>query len=165
MNAPVKTRISVQTEPFDIAAETARLIDGLADVGAIVTFVGVCRSENGRLAALELEHYPGMAEAEIGRIAEEAAARWPLQALAVIHRTGRIEPGENIVLAITVSSHRGAAFAAAEYVMDFLKTEAPIWKKEHTVDGSATQWVEAKESDDDAVARWHESTEVTSDDQ
>lgn len=164
MSVAVKTRIAVQTAPFDAAAETARLTEGLADVGAIVTFVGVCRSENGRLAALELEHYPDMAEAELARIVKEAAERWPLQAMAVIHRTGRIAPGEDIVLAIAVSSHRAAAFGAAEYVMDFLKTEAPFWKKEHTVDGSATQWVEAKASDDDAVARWREPAEVANDD-
>lgn len=155
MSTSARIRIAVQTEDFDTAAETARLTNGLADIGAIVTFVGVCRSEGGRLAALELEHYPGMAEAEISRIAEEAAARWPLQALAVIHRTVRIEPGENIVLAIAVSSHREAAFAAAEYVMDFLKTAAPIWKKEHTADGTARHWVKAKTSDDEAAARWH----------
>ena len=153
---PARTKIVVQHEPFDVAAETAALIEGLPDVGAIVTFVGVCRDEGGRLAALELEHYPEMAEAELGRIVDDAARQWSLQAAAVIHRTGRIEPREEIVVAITVSAHRGDAFHAAEFIMDFLKTEAPFWKKEHPADGSGTKWIEAKQSDDDAVRRWRE---------
>ena len=156
MNASARTKIAVQHEPFDVAAETAGLIDALPDVGAIVTFVGVCRDEGGTLAALELEHYPEMAEAELGRIVNEAVEKWDLQAAAVIHRTGRIMPREEIVVAITVSAHRGDAFHAAEFIMDFLKTEAPFWKKEHPADGSATKWIEAKRSDDEAVRRWRE---------
>ena len=152
----VKTRIAVQRQRFDVSAETESLIDGLGDVGAIVTFVGLCRDEGGRLEALELEHYPDMAEGEIGRIAGEASARWPVQALSVIHRSGRIAPGEEIVVVIAVSAHRAAAFNAAEFIMDFLKTDAPFWKKEHLVDGSPKQWVEAKEADDDARRRWRD---------
>ncbi len=117
--------VRIQTAPFDVAAETIRL-KALPQVGAIVTFTGVCRDEGGRLAALELEHYPGMAEAEITRIAEEAAARWPVAGLTVIHRTGRIAVGDDIVLVAAASSHREAAFAAANYLMDFLKTRAPL---------------------------------------
>lgn len=153
-SATVKTRIAVQSERFNVAAETARLAGDLGDVGAIVTFVGLCRDEGGRLEALELEHYPDMAEAEMGRIADEAGKRWPIKAITVIHRTGHIAPGEEIVLVVAASSHRAAAFSATEFVMDFLKTGAPFWKKEHLSDGSRTQWVEAKASDDDATARW-----------
>jgi molybdopterin synthase catalytic subunit len=150
----VAPTVRIQAQDFDIAAEIARLTAGRADIGAIVTFSGLCRDEEGRLAALELEHYPGMAEAEIGRIAAEAAKRWPLQGLTAIHRYGRIAPGENIVLVVAVSSHRQAAFEAANFLMDYLKSRAPFWKKEHRVDGSEGGWVEAKESDDEAAARW-----------
>jgi molybdopterin synthase catalytic subunit len=150
----VAPTVRIQAQDFDIAAEIARLTAGRADIGAIVTFSGLCRDEEGRLAALELEHYPGMAEAEIGRIAAEAAKRWPLQGLTAIHRYGRITPGENIVLVVAVSSHRQAAFEAANFLMDYLKSRAPFWKKEHRVDGSEGGWVEAKESDDEAAARW-----------
>ena len=156
MSKFLRTKISVQPEPFDVAAETATLIDGLSDVGAVVTFVGVCRDEGGRLDALELEHYPEMAEAELNRIVEEASSRWDVQAIAVIHRTGRITPMEEIVVTIAVSSHRGAAFHAAEFIMDFLKTQAPFWKKEHPSDGTETKWVEARQSDDTATRRWQE---------
>lgn len=146
--------IRVQAEDFDAAAESARLTEGRHDVGAVVTFTGLCRDEGGQLAALELEHYPGMAEAEIGRIATQAAARWPLTGLTVIHRFGRIAPGENIVLVVAASSHRQAAFEAANFLMDFLKTRAPFWKKEHLKDGSEGEWVEAKDADDTAAGRW-----------
>ena len=146
--------IRVQRQDFDIAAENARLTEGRADVGAVVTFAGLCRDEGGTLAALELEHYPGMAEAEIGRIAEQAAERWPLTGLTVIHRHGKIAPGENIVLVVAASSHRQAAFEAADFLMDFLKTRAPFWKKEHLKDGSEGNWVEAKDADDAAAERW-----------
>jgi molybdopterin synthase catalytic subunit len=119
-----------------------------------VTVTGVCRAdENGRpIAALTLEHYPGMAEAEIARHVEEAHARWPLLGITVIHRHGRIIPGEVIVLVVTVSSHREAAFAAASFLMDYLKTRAPFWKRVETADG--TSWVDAKAADDAAVERW-----------
>lgn len=145
-------RIRIQTEDFDLAAEAAQL--NRPGIGAVVTFSGICRDEDGRLAALELEHYPDMAEAEIGRIAREAAARWPVEAITVIHRTGWIEPGENIVLVAAASAHRQAAFSAASFLMDFLKTRAPFWKKEHPADGSAGEWVEAREADEAEARRW-----------
>ncbi len=155
----IEPDIRIQREDFDIAAETARLTQGRRDIGAVVTFTGLCRDEDGRLAALELEHYPGMAEDEITRIANEAIARWPLTGLTAIHRHGRIAPGENIVLVIAASSHRQAAFEAASFVMDFLKTSAPFWKKEHPADGSPGGWVEAKDADDAATLRWRKSAE------
>jgi molybdopterin synthase catalytic subunit len=146
--------VRVQAEDFDIAAETERLAGGRRDVGAVVAFTGLCRDEGGRLAALELEHYPGMAEAEIMRICRLAAARWPVAGITAIHRFGRIAPGENIVLVLAASPHRHAAFDAANYVMDYLKTSAPFWKKEHFVDGTEGGWVSAKEADNDAFGRW-----------
>jgi molybdopterin synthase catalytic subunit len=146
--------IRVQRDNFDAAAESARLTGDRTDVGAVVTFTGLCRDENGILSALELEHYPGMAEAEIGRIARQAAERWPLTGLTIIHRYGKIAPGENIVLVAAASSHRQASFEAADFLMDFLKTRAPFWKKEHRTDGSDGGWVEAKQADDTAAERW-----------
>ena len=146
--------IHVQRETFDIADEIAAIAAGRTDIGAVVTFTGVCRDEGGRLAALELEHYAGMAEAEIARVAGEAGGRWPLQGLTVIHRFGPIAPGDNIVLVVTASAHRGAAFAAAEFLMDYLKTRAPFWKREHLVDGGRGEWVEAAAQDDKAAERW-----------
>ncbi len=148
--APITVR--VQAGDFDIAAETARLTAGRRDIGAVVTFTGVCRDEDGRLAALELEHYPGMAEAEIGRIATDAAGRWPVNGITVIHRHGMIRAGENIVLVITASAHRQAAFEAANFLMDYLKTNAPFWKKEHGSESAG--WVEADARDDHAAERW-----------
>lgn len=147
--------IRIQREPFDLAAEVARQKAG-GDVGAVVTFTGVCRSEDGALAALELEHYPGMAEAEIGRIAHRALERWPLSGLTVVHRYGTIRPGDDIVLVATASTHRQAAFEAAEFLMDFLKSRAPFWKKEHAAGGGPAGWVDARESDLGALARWDE---------
>ncbi|MCW5697694.1 MAG: molybdenum cofactor biosynthesis protein MoaE [Bauldia sp.] len=149
-------RVEVGTAPFDVAAETALLTAGSDDVGAVVSFVGLCRSEGGRLAALELEHYPGMTEAEITRIAREAADRWRLAGVTVIHRVGRLVPGDPIVLALTASAHRAAALEAASFLMDYLKTSAPIWKKEHFADGSPPRWVEPRASDDAALLRWRE---------
>lgn len=146
--------VRVQAEPFDAAAEAAALSEGRTDVGAIVTFAGLCRDEGGRLAALELEHYPGMADAEIGRIARQAGRRWPLSGLRVIHRYGRMVPGEPIVLVVAASSHRQAAFEAASFLMDYLKTRAPFWKKEHMTDGSEGEWVAAQAADDQAADRW-----------
>jgi len=151
----VEPVIRVQREDFDIGAEIAAVSRGRTDVGAVVSFTGLCRDEGGALAALELEHYPGMAEAEIARIARQAVDRWPLQAVTVIHRYGRIEPGANIVLVVTASPHRQAAFEAASFLMDFLKSNAPFWKKERRADGSEGDWVEAKESDLEALGRWH----------
>jgi molybdopterin synthase catalytic subunit len=147
-------RLSVQAEDFDLAAEVARVRQMSDGAGAIVTFTGICRSENGRLVALELEHYPDMADAEMQRIALEAAGRWPVTAITIVHRTGRIPAGENIVLVVTASAHREAAFAAASFLMDFLKTSAPFWKKEHLSDGRDGAWVAAHESDDAAADRW-----------
>ncbi len=159
MSATVVPTVRIQAQDFDIAAEIAKLTEGRADIGAVVTFSGLCRDEQGRLSALELEHYPGMAEAEIARIATEAVERWPLQGLTAIHRHGKIKPGENIVLVVAVSAHRQAAFEAANFLMDFLKSRAPFWKKEHLVDGSEGGWVEAKETDDEAASRWTSPSE------
>jgi molybdopterin synthase catalytic subunit len=145
--------IRLQTADFDAATETALLTRGRTDVGAVVTFTGICR-DDGAIAAMTLEHYPGMAEAEITRHVAEAEARWPLIGVTVIHRHGRLAPGDNIVLVVTAASHRGDAFAAAEFLMDYLKTRAPFWKKEERADSAA--WVEAKSVDDSAADRWTE---------
>src|SRR5271170_3513120 len=148
------TTIRLQREAFDVAAETATLTRGRTDIGAVVTFTGLCRAdENGTpIAALTLEHYPRMAEAEIARHVEEAHARWPLLGATVIHRHGRIEPGEVIVLVATAASHREAAFAAAAFLMDYLKTRAPFWKLVEALTGTA--WVDAKTADDTVAERW-----------
>jgi molybdopterin synthase catalytic subunit len=146
--------IRIQAEDFDIAAEMRRLASSRTDIGAVVSFTGLCRDEGGTLSALELEHYSGMAEAEIRRIGEEAINRWPLTSLVAIHRFGKIKPGENIVLVLAASAHREAAFNGARFMMDFLKTRAPFWKKEHRKDGSSSDWVEAKDADDEALKRW-----------
>ena len=144
----------LQRESFDAAAEGAALTHGRSDIGAVVTFTGICRAlEDGQsIAALTLEHYPGMAEAEIERHVSEAAQRWPLLGVTVIHRYGRIVPGEDIVLVVTASSHREAAFAAAEFLMDYLKTRAPFWKQVEKA-GNKT-WIDAKATDDAAADRW-----------
>ena len=152
MDAQIK--VAIQNEDFDVAREIESLTRGRGDVGALVTFTGLCRDEAGTLEALELEHYPGMAEDEILRVAQQAAARWPLLGATAIHRYGKVLPGENIVLVIATSPHRRAAFEAAEYIMDYLKTRAPFWKKEHRRDGSVGEWVEAKDADDSAAERW-----------
>jgi molybdopterin synthase catalytic subunit len=154
MSAPVRPTVRIQAGDFDVAAEVSALTVGRKDIGAVVTFTGLCRDEDGHLAALELEHYPGMAEAEIARIAAEATARWPLTGVTAIHRFGRIKPGENIVLVVTASTHRQAAFEAAAFLMDYLKSRAPFWKKEHPAAGVEGDWVDAKQSDDAAAARW-----------
>ena len=146
--------IRVQSEDFDLAAEVEALRRQAVDAGAIVTFTGICRDEGGRLAALELEHYPGMAEAEIERIARQAAERWPLLGLTVVHRHGRIAVGQNIVLVAAASAHREAAFGAAGFLMDFLKTQAPFWKKEHAITGGDGGWIAARQEDDAAADRW-----------
>ena len=146
--------VRVQAEDFDAAAEARALTAGRADVGALVSFVGLCRDEGGRLAALEIEHYPGMAEAEIARVVDEACERWPLIGVTAIHRFGTIAPGEPIVLVIAAAAHRGEAFAAAEMLMDYLKTRAPFWKRARRIDGSTEEWVEPKSSDDRSATRW-----------
>ena len=145
-------RVVVQAAPFDVAAEIARL-KAAGGAGAIVTFTGVCRDEGGRLQALELEHYPGMAEEEIGRIASEAAGRFELAGLTVIHRYGRFSPGDDIVLVAAASLHRQAAFEAAGFLMDYMKTKAPFWKKERLADASEN-WVGPRAGDDAALDRW-----------
>jgi molybdopterin synthase catalytic subunit len=142
--------VRVQREDFDIAKEIAQLSAGRRDVGAVATFTGICRDDG--ITAMTLEHYPGMAEAEIEGHVEEARARWPLMGVTVIHRYGRMVPGDNIVLVATASSHREAAFAAAEFLMDYLKTRAPFWKKEERAEGAG--WVEARATDDAALTRW-----------
>jgi molybdopterin synthase catalytic subunit len=155
MTAPVTIRI--QQADFDVAKEIAALTNGRNHIGAVVSFSGICRDSEGgdEIAALTLEHYPEMAEAEIKRHADEAMSRWPLDGLTVIHRFGRIRPGENIVLVVTASKHRQAAFQAAEFLMDYLKTSAPFWKREESARG--TGWVEAREHDDAAASRWTKS--------
>src|SRR5476651_2106586 len=147
--------IRLQSDDFDAAAESARLTRWRTDICAVVTFSGVCRgAESGEpIAALNLESYPDMANAEIARHVEEAQARWPLLGVTVIHRYGRLVPGDNIVLVVTASSHREAAFAAAEFLMDYLKTRAPFWKQVEKA-GEKT-WVEAMATDDAAAGRWN----------
>ena len=147
--------VRVQREDFDVGAEVRRLTAGRTDIGAIVTFTGTVRSGNdgGAITAMTLEHYPGMTEAELARVEVEAGKRWPLQASLIVHRIGTLQPGDNIVLVMTASAHRQAAFAAAEFLMDYLKTRAPFWKKETRADG-AERWVEARDSDDHAAGRW-----------
>lgn len=151
---PGAPTIRVQSEDFDLKTEIDALSHGHRDIGAVVSFTGLCRDENGTLDALELEHYPGMAEAEMRRIAEEASDRWPLDGITVIHRYGKIKPGENIVLVVTASKHRQAAFESASFLMDFMKSKAPFWKREVRTDGSEGDWVDARSSDDDALKRW-----------
>lgn len=149
--------IRIQAEDFDSAAEITALSGGRTDIGAVVTFTGLCRAQDAPgelpLTALTLEHYPGMAEEEIGRILEQARARWPLIGATVLHRFGRMLPGDNIVLVVTASTHRAAAFEAAAFLMDWLKTSAPFWKLEERDD--SRNWVKAKQTDDDAAERWN----------
>ena len=147
--------VRIQSEDFSIEDEIRVLSAGRTDIGAIATFTGLCRSEGEKLSALELEHYPGMAEDEITQIAEQAIERFELTGLTAIHRYGKIAPGENIVLVIAASKHRQAAFDGANFLMDFLKTRAPFWKKEHDVEGNAGSWVDAKDADDDALKKWN----------
>ena len=154
-------QIRVAAAAFDPAIEAAALQVGRTDVGAVVSFVGYCRGEAGTLDALELEHFPGMAEAEMDRIAAEAEGRWPLLGISIVHRHGVVKPGEPIVVVAAASAHRSAAFAAADFIMDFLKTEAPFWKREHRAQATADpkaagSWVAAKAADDAARARWRE---------
>ena len=155
MAIPVTIRI--QEADFDVAREIATLTKGRTDIGAVVSFSGICRGSEGdqAIAALTLEHYPGMAEAEIDRHVQTSLSRWPLTGLTVIHRVGRIVPGENIVLVVTASAHRQAAFEAAEFLMDYLKANAPFWKREESAGG--TSWIDARDHDDQAAARWTKS--------
>ena len=135
--------IRVQTEDFDVSNEIAALTKGRSDIGAVVSFSGLVRD-----VTLTLEHYPGMTERELGKIEAEANERWQLQGVSIIHRVGELAPGDNIVLVVTASAHRKDAFEAAEFLMDYLKTRAPFWKREGEI------WVEAKASDDEAAERW-----------
>jgi molybdopterin synthase catalytic subunit len=145
----------VQTADFDVGAEIARLTAGRTDIGAVVSFTGLMRTDNrGKaITGMVLEHYPGMTDGELQRVEAEAHRRWPLQASLIVHRVGPLQPGDNIVLVVTAAAHRQAAFEAAEFLMDYLKTEAPFWKKEIAVDGQAA-WVEARASDALAAERW-----------
>lgn len=152
----VEPIIRVQRQDFDASAEARLLTQGDRKIGAVVTFTGLCRDDGGTLSALELEHYPGMAEAEMLRIAKLAIERFELLGLTAIHRYGRIETGDNIVLVIAASRHRQAAFDGANFVMDYLKTAAPFWKKEHGKDGTAGDWVSAKDTDDAAKDKWRQ---------
>jgi molybdopterin synthase catalytic subunit len=147
--------VRVQHEDFDIGAEVSRLTAGRTDIGAIVTFTGTVRGGRGAdaIESMTLEHYPGMTEEELARVEAEAGRRWPLSSSLIMHRVGTLRPGDNIVLVVTASSHRQAAFEAAAFLMDYLKTRAPFWKKEQGLDG-AERWVEARESDDRATERW-----------
>ncbi len=146
--------VRLQREPFDAASEVASLARGRTDIGAVVTFTGICRGEEAGapLLAMTLDHYPGMAEAEISRHVEEAEKRWSLLGVRVIHRFGRLLPGDVIVLVVTAATHRQDAFAAAEFLMDYLKTRAPFWKQVETRRGAT--WVDAKASDDLLADRW-----------
>lgn len=144
-------RVLVTEAPFDLAAEAARM-QGTGDVGALASFTGICRADDG-LRAMVLEHYPGMTERALRGIAEQAMGRWPLSACTVIHRFGRMEPGDGIVLVLTASAHRAAALESCAFLMDWLKTKAPFWKREELADGSG-RWVEARAADEDAAGRW-----------
>ena len=147
--------VRVQHEDFDVGAEIARLRAGNPKVGAVASFVGVVRdlNEGADVATMALEHYPGMTERALAGIVEQARARWSLYDVLVIHRVGELRPTDQIVLVVVTSAHRGAAFAACEFVMDYLKTEAPFWKKESTPAGE--RWVDARDSDDAARERWN----------
>jgi len=151
--------VSVQSGPFDVSAEIAAVSRGRHDVGAVASFVGLVRelapndsTAAGKLSAMTLEHYPGMTEKALEDIVGQARSRWELLGVRVIHRYGRLEPGDAIVLVLVAASHRNEAFAACEFIMDFLKTRAPFWKKEETPQGG--HWVDARETDDAAAARW-----------
>ncbi|MFD0915667.1 molybdenum cofactor biosynthesis protein MoaE [Pseudahrensia aquimaris] len=146
--------IKVQTADFNVAAEIEKLTHGRTDIGAVVNFVGLCRSEDDTLEALELEHYPGMAVKQLEALAREATDRWPLDGVTIIHRHGRIEPGQQIVLVVATSMHRDAAFEGARFMMDYLKTDAPFWKKEHKVGQTDGSWVDAHDADLMARQRW-----------
>ena len=145
-------RVAVQTAPFDPGAEATAFAAGVAEAGAIVTFTGLVRGDGGRIAAMEIEHYPGMTDRAIAAMLDKAAGRWPLLDALVIHRHGRLLPGEPIMMVATAAPHRGEAFAAAEFLMDWLKSRAPFWKKEIGADG--VDWVAAKDEDEAALKRW-----------
>ncbi|MEM8699715.1 MAG: molybdopterin synthase catalytic subunit MoaE [Pseudomonadota bacterium] len=144
--------MSVQREDFDLGAEARRLTESSTDIGALVSFTGLVRGSAETVRAMELEHYPGMTERALETIAAEARSRWPLDGVRIIHRIGRLVPGDQIVLVLTASRHRQAAFEAGEFIMDYLKTRAPFWKREETAEGA--HWVDARETDETAANRW-----------
>jgi molybdopterin synthase catalytic subunit len=150
-------KILVQADPFDLGAEVAAMSRGRTDIGAIASFVGLARdlNEGSGVAAMTLEHYPGMTEKALAAVVDDACSRWTLLDVTVIHRVGRLLPGDPIVLVAVASQHRGEAFDACEFIMDYLKTQAPFWKKEETTEGE--RWVDARASDDAAAARWQAS--------
>lgn len=152
--ASAETMVSVQQEDFDVGAETAALSSGRTDVGAVATFVGLVRDTNdgSGVSAMSLEHYPGMTERALGEIVDEARGRWSPIAVRVIHRVGALAPGDRIVFVGVAGAHRGETFAACEFIMDYLKTRAPFWKREETPTGA--HWVDARDSDDTAAERW-----------
>jgi len=145
-------RVTVQSAAFDIGAEVAVFTAGVRGAGAVVSFTGLVRDEGGKLSVMEIEHYPGMTEKAIAGMVEEALRRWSLADALVIHRHGRLLPGEAIMMVATAAPHRGDAFASAEFLMDYLKSRAPFWKKEIGADGA--EWVAAKDTDEDALKRW-----------
>jgi molybdopterin synthase catalytic subunit len=150
--------VRIQHEDFDVGAEIARLRAGRAEIGAVATFIGVCRDRNdgAHVATMTLEHYPGMTEKAIATIIDAAITRWKIDDVTVIHRVGELHPTDQIVLVVVIGGHRGDAFSACEFIMDYLKTQAPFWKKEQTPDGA--RWVDARSTDDDAAARWRGDT-------
>lgn len=145
-------RVCVQAEPFDLGAESNAFAAGVVGAGAVVTFTGLVRDNGGQLAAMEIEHYPGMTEKAIAAMVEQAMARWLLADALVIHRYGRLAGGDPIMMVATASRHRADAFAAAEFLMDYLKSRAPFWKKELSADGA--EWVAARNEDEAALKRW-----------
>ena len=153
----VALKVSVQLEDFSAQEEEKCLLSDRRDIGALISFIGLCRDEEPPLSALELEHYPGMAEAEIAAVAKEASLRWPIFGATIIHRYGMITPGAQIVLVLVAAAHREAAFASAQFIMDYLKTRAPFWKKRHFSDGTEGDWVAPKIEDDLALDRWLET--------
>ena len=145
-------RVAVQSAPFDLGAEAARFAAAVPGAGAVVTFTGLVRDNGGALAAMEIEHYPGMTETAISAMLDEAARRWALVDALVIHRFGRLAAGEAIMMVATAAAHRAAAFEAAEFLMDYLKSRAPFWKKE--IGASGEDWVAARDADEAALKRW-----------
>ena len=148
--------IRVQRQDFDIGVEIEALTRGRTDVGAVVSFSGLVRddADGDRLRSMTLEHFPGMTERELARVEAEARVRWPLLDVAIIHRFGELLPGDHIVLVVTLAQHRAAAYEAASFLMDYLKTRAPFWKRELRASGE--HWIDARNSDDEAAARWRE---------
>ena len=154
VQTPTHSQVRVQQADFDVAAEIAAMRAGKPGIGAVASFIGICRdmNEGDSVSTMTLEHYPGMTEKALDAIVDEAHGRWDIFGVRVIHRVGRLLPGDRIVLVAVASAHRGEAFAACEFIMDYLKTRAPFWKKEETPDGG--RWVDARESDDHAAQRW-----------